>query len=115
MAEVTRVNPAQGAGSGFDHGEQYSVANLQGFELDAGATLAAKDGVGGFIETVVREFQPLMYKSTGTAGKIFAIVDGHAVTADSLTERLQALGTVDGVDMSAQTVVLRDLDAFSAT
>jgi hypothetical protein len=32
-----------------------------------------------------------------------------------MTRRLQALGTVDGVDLSAQTVVLRDLDAFDAT
>ena len=61
MAAVTRTN-----GGGFDHDVQYSVANLQGFELDAGASLAAKDGVGGFVETVVREFQPLTYISTGT-------------------------------------------------
>ena len=56
-----------------------------------------------------------MYVSTGTAGKVFAIIDGHSSDAASLTARLQALGTVDGVDLSAQTVVLRDLDAFDAT
>ena len=88
MAEVTRVNPVAGAGSGFDHGEQYSVANLQGFELDAGASLAAKDGIGGFIETVVREFQPLMYKSTGTAGKIFMICDGHPLKTNDYQNNL---------------------------
>jgi len=110
MASFTRTN-----GEGFDHGVQYSTSQLIAIEIDAGVKLAAKDGIDGAVEAIVREFSPLMYKSTGTAGKIFAIVDGHAVTADSLTERLQALGTVDGVDMSAQTVVLRDLDAFSAT
>ena len=115
MAEVTRVNPVAGSGSGFDHGEQYSVAQLQGFELDAGATLAAKDGIGGFIETVVREFQPLMYKSTGTAGKIFMICDGHAVDAASMQVRYQAMGTIDGIATGALTIVARDLDAFDAS
>ena len=110
MATFTRAN-----GAGFDHGVQYGTAQIIAIEIDAGVSLAAKDGIDGAVEAIAREFSPLMYKSTGTAGKIFAIVDGHAVTADSLTERLQALGTVDGVDMSAQTVVLRDLDAFSAT
>jgi len=110
MATFTRTN-----GEGFDHGVQYSTSQLIAIEIDAGVTLAAKDGIDGAVEAIVREFSPLMYKSTGTAGKIFAIVDGHAVTADSLTERLQALGEVDGVDMAAQTVVLRDLDAFVAT
>jgi hypothetical protein len=110
MAEVTRVS-----GTGFDHGVQYSVANLQGFELDAGTSLAAKDGIGGFIETVVREFQPLMYKSTGTAGKIFMICDGHAVNAASMEDRLQAMGTVDGIATGALTIVARDIDAFDAS
>ena len=110
MATFTRTN-----GAGFDHGVQYGTAQIVGIEIDAGVSLAAKDGIDGAVETIAREFSPLLYKSTGTAGKIFAIVDGHAVTAASLTARLQALGTVDGVDLSAQTVVLRDLDAFVAT
>jgi len=110
MATFTRAN-----GAGFDHGVQYGTAQIIAIEIDAGVDLTTKDGIDGAVEAIAREFSPLMYKSTGTAGKIFAIVDGHAVTAASLTERLQALGTVDGVDMSAQTVVLRDLDAFSAT
>jgi hypothetical protein len=113
MASVTKVN-----GGGFDHGVQYSVANLQGFELDAGADLTSKDGIGGFIDTVVQEFQPLLYKSTGTAGKIFMICDGHAVDAASMTARYQAMSTasitVDGIDTRALTIVARDLDAFDA-
>ena len=109
MATFTRTN-----GAGFDHGVQYGTAQIIAIEIDAGVSLAAKDGIDGAVEAIAREFSPLLYKSTGTAGKIFAIVDGHAVTAASLTARLQALGTVDGVNLAAQTVVLRDLDAFSA-
>ena len=115
MAAVTRVNPRAGAGSGFDHGENYSTAQITAIEIDAGVSLAAKDGIAGAVEAIAREFSPLMYKSTGTAGKVFAIIAGHSSDAASLTARLQALGTVDGVDLSAQTVVLRDLDAFDAT
>lgn len=110
MASVTRVN-----GAGFDHGVAYGTAQITAIEIDAGVSLAAKDGIDGAVEAIAREFSPLMYKSTGTAGKIFAVVDGHHQSAASMTVRLQALGTVDGVDLSAQTVVLRDLDAFDAT
>lgn len=115
MAVFTRVNPVAGAGSGYDHGENYSTSQITAIEIDAGATLAAKDGIDGAIEAIAREFSPLMYQSTGTAGKIFAIIDGHHSDAASLTRRLQALGTVDGVNLAAQTVVIRDLDAFDAT
>ena len=115
MASFTRVNPVAGATSGYDHGVNYSTSQITAIEIDAGADISAKDGIGGCIEAIVREFSPLMYVSTGTAGKVFAIIDGHSSDAASLTARLQALGTVDGVDLSAQTVVLRDLDAFDAT
>ena len=109
MSAVARVNQ-----DGRDHDVQYSVANLKCMELDAGATLAAKDGIDGFIALVMGEMQPLLYKSTGTAGKIFMIVDGHAVTAASLQARYQNMGTVDGIDVSALTVVERDIDEFDA-
>lgn len=110
MAAFTKTNQ-----DGRDHGVQYSVANLKCMELDAGATLAAKDGVDGFIARMVETFQPLLYKSTGTAGKIFMVVDGHAVTAASMTERLQDMGTIDGIATGALTVTERDIDAFDAT
>ena len=116
MAEFTKTNPASGTNNnGYDHGVQYSVANLKCMELDAGASLAAKDGLGGFIDLVMQEFQPLLYKSTGTNGKIFMVVDGHAVTAASMQERYQAMGTVDGIDCAALTIVERDIDAFDAS
>jgi len=110
MAEFTKTN-----GSGFDHGVQYSVANLKCFELDAGASLAAKDALGGFIDLVMQEMQPLLYKSTSTNGKIFMVCDGHAVTAASLQARYQAMGTVDSIDVSSLTVVERDIDALDAS
>jgi hypothetical protein len=114
MASQTRVNPVAGAGSGYDHGVHYSTSQITAIEIDCGVNISAKDGIGGCIEAVVREFSPLMYVSTGTAGKIFAIIDGHHSDAASLTRRHQALGTVDGVDLSAQVVLIRDLDALSA-
>ena len=110
MASVTRVN-----GAGFDHGVAYGTAQITAIEIDAGVSLAAKDGVDGALAQIVGEFSPLMYKSTGTAGKIFAIIDGHHSDAASLTARLQNMGTVDGVDLSGEVVLVRDLDAFSAT
>jgi hypothetical protein len=88
---------------------------LAGFEVDALTSLAAKGGLGSTIEAIVQEFQPLMYISTGTAGKIFMIVDGVNVTAASLQTRLQAMGTIDSINLSSATVVSRTLAAFDAT
>lgn len=110
MAGITKINQ-----DGRDHGVQYSVANLKCFELDAGASLATKDGIDGFIAEMVKEFQPLLYKSTGTAGKIFMVCDGHAVTAASMQTRYQAMGTVDGIATGSLTIVERDIDAFDAS
>tara|TARA_Y100001937_G_scaffold109906_1_gene155027 strand:- start:334 stop:672 length:339 start_codon:yes stop_codon:yes gene_type:complete len=102
-------------GIGHTHGTQFSVANLKCMELDAAANIAAKGGVGSTIEAMVQEAQPLMYVSTGTAGKIFTIVDGHSTSAADLQARLRALGTVDSIDLSSALVVERDLDAFDAS
>lgn len=110
MAAVTRVN-----GGGHTHGTQNSTANLKGMEVDALVSLAAKGGLGSTIEAILQEMQPLMSVSTGTAGKIFMIVDGHSVTAASLQVKLRNLGTVDSIDLSSATVTERDLDTFSAS
>jgi hypothetical protein len=109
MAGVTKVNQ-----DGRDHGVQYNPGQVICIEIDAGVDLSAKDGVDGAVAQIVQEFSPLLYKSTGSAGKIFAIVDGHAVDAATLTRRLQNMGTVDGVDLSSEVVLVRDIDAFSA-
>lgn len=110
MTTTTRVNGGTGA-----HGTQGSVMQLKGFEIDAIVSLAAKAGVDSTIEAIVREFQPLMYVSTGTAGKIFMIVDGHSVNAASMELRLRALGTVDSIVLTSATVTERELDEFDAT
>jgi hypothetical protein len=110
MASVTRSNGGTGA-----HGTTVSVAQLKAFEIDAINSLAAKGGVDSTIEAIVREFQPLMYVSTGTAGKIFMIVDGHGVDAASMQIRLRNLGTVDSIALTSATVTLRELDEFDAT
>jgi hypothetical protein len=110
MAEFTRVN----GGAGAVHGTTFSTAQLKAFEVDALVSLAAKGGVNSTIEAILREFQPLMYVSTGTAGKIFMIVDGHAVDAASMQLRLRQLGTVDSIVLTSATVTERELDEFSA-
>jgi hypothetical protein len=110
MAGFTRVNGGTGA-----HGTTVSVAQLKAFEVDALTSIAAKAGVNSTIEAIVREFQPLMYVSTGTAGKIFMIVDGHGVDAASMQLRLRQLGTVDSIVLTSATVTERELDEFDAT
>ena len=110
MAATTRVNGGTGA-----HGTQGSVMQLQCFEVDALVSLATKGGVDSTIEVIVRELQPLIYVSTGTAGKIFMVCDGHAVNAASMQIRVRALGTVDSIVLTSATVTLRELDEFDAT
>ena len=110
MAGLTKVN-----GGGHTHGTQESVAQLKSMEVDAIVSLAGKGGLGSTIEAIVQQLQPLMYVSTGTAGKIFMIVDGHAANAAGLQARLRALGTVDSIDLSSATVTETDLDSFSAS
>ena len=110
MAGQTKVN-----GIGHTHDTNYSVAQLQGFEVDALVDISGKGGLGSTIEAIVQEMQPLIYKSAGTAGKILMICDGHANTAASMQVRLRALGTVDSIDLSSATVTARDLDDFDIT
>ena len=110
MASVARVNQ-----DGRDHGVQYNTADLVGMEIDAIVDISAKDGIDGCLAQIVSEFSPIMYKSTGTAGKIFMIVHGHGQSAASMQVRLQNMGTVDSIDLSSATVTARDLDGFVAT
>ena len=110
MATVTKKTDTKPV-----HGTTYSVANLQGFEIDCLVDISGKGGQGSTIEAIVNEFQPLMYVSTGTAGKIFMICDGHAVDAASMEDRLQAMGAVDSITLTSATVTARALDAFVAT
>jgi hypothetical protein len=110
MATFTRIN-----GDGSTHATQYSTSQIASYEVDALVDISAKGGIDSTIEAIVREFSPLLYKSTGTAGKIFMVVDGHAVSAAALTSRLQNLGTVDSVVLTSATVTAVDLDGFNAS
>jgi hypothetical protein len=110
MAAFTRTN-----GLGHAHDTAYSTANLAIYEIAAGASLAAKGGIDSTIEAIMREVQPLYAMSSGTAGDIYVIVDGHSVTAASLQERVQALGTVDSIDLSSATVTAKDIDEVDFT
>ena len=114
MSATTRVN-----GSGFyTGGTLVSVAQLKAIKIeikDASAAIdcsSLDDGVDELVEAVVREVQPLMYvlAGTGSTGIIHAIVDGHAVDATSLTNRVKKVvigmgsyGTMD-TNLSAVSV-----------
>jgi hypothetical protein len=108
MSPTTRYNGSYG---NYSQGTLRSVYQLKAFLIDAGATLAAQDAdsageVDQAMEAVIREVQPLMYYSTGTDGTITVVVDGHAVDATTLQARIQAMGTVNGYDLSGATVTL---------
>jgi hypothetical protein len=101
MASVTRVN-----GLGHAHGTLYSTAQLKAFVIDAGGSLAAQGGIGGALEALAQEVAPLMMQSVSTSGVVHVIVDGHAVDAAGLEDRIQNLGTVNGYSFSGATVTL---------
>ena len=104
MAEFTRVN-----GIGHVHATLYSTVQLKAFVFNLGATLATgQDGIGKAIEAVARELGSslVMFQSAGTSGAFHAIMDGHGVDAASLQTRIQALGTVNGYDLSGATAAL---------
>ena len=91
---VTRVNGF----SQFAAGTMVSVAQLKAIKIsvqNASNTAidlsALDDGSNELVELIVREVQPLMYllAGDGSTGIIHAIVDGHAVDADSLTARVK--------------------------
>ncbi len=106
MSATTRVNGSYG---NYTQGTIYSVVQLKAFLIDAGGSLAAQDAdaageVDQAMEALIREVQPLMYYSTGTDGTVTVIVDGHAVDADTLQARIQALGTVNSYSFASATV-----------
>lgn len=105
---TTRVN-----GLGHAHGTLYSTAQLKGFVIDAGATLASQGGIGGAIEALAQFVQPLMIQSVGTAGLVHIIVDGVNVDAATMQANVRALGTINGYDFSGATVTLGTTIAVS--
>jgi len=108
MATFTRVNGGVGA-----PGALYSVNQQAGYVItcknvsDSAVNIQASTGVDGVIESVIREVAPLMYDvKDANGGVVHVIVDGHAQSAASLEARLQALGTIDSIDISGTTVAL---------
>lgn len=97
MAAFTRTN-----GLGHAHETLYSTAQLAAYVIDLGADASGQGGIGGALEAVAQELGSalLMFDSEGTAGLVHVIVDGHALDKATIDARLQALGTVNGYDLS---------------
>jgi hypothetical protein len=104
MATFARTNGGTGA-----HGTLFGTVALKAFVIDAGASLASLGGIDSAIEALVREVQPQMYQSVGTAGLVHVIMDGVNVDAASLQARIRALGSVTSpytYDFTGATVTL---------
>ena len=102
MASITRLN-----GVGHAHATLYSTANLGFYFTDAdgsASSLAAQGGIGGALEAIAQNLQPLAMDSEGTAGKVNLVVDNSQNTAASLQVRLRELGTVNSYNFAAGTV-----------
>ena len=109
MSTTTRYN---GSFGNYATGTLRSVLQLKALLIDAGGDLQAQDSdsageVDQAVEAVIREIQPLMYFTPSAGnGIIHAIVDGHAIDADTLQARIRALGTVNSYDLSGATVTV---------
>jgi len=105
MATFARVN---GFGE-YAQGTIYSTNQHKAFLIDAQAALTTEDdGAEEAMEAIIREVQPLMYFSAGSAQTITVIVDGHSVDAATLQARIRNMGATVGpndFDLSAATVV----------
>ena len=106
MAVFTRTNGGVGA-----PGALRGVAQLAGYVItckDTGGSavnIQGSTGVDGVIESVIREVAPLLYDvKNANGGLVHVVVDGHAQSAATLQARLQALGTIDSIDISGTTV-----------
>ena len=99
MAGLTRTN-----GTGHAHEVLYSTANLGFYVIAAGASLAAKGGIGSTLEAIAQAVNPIAFNSEGTAGLVNIVVDNSQHNAASLQAIIQDLGTVDSIDLSSATV-----------
>ena len=107
MSATTRYN---GSFGNYAQGTVYTVAQLKAFIIDAQAALTNQDAdaageVDQAMEALIREVQPLVYFSAGTAQTVTVVVDGHAVDAASLQARIRALGTVNSFNFASATCV----------
>ena len=99
MAAVTRVN-----GLGHAHATLYSTANIGFAVIDAGASLAAKGGIGSTIEALAQALNPIAIDSEGTAGLVNIAYDASQTNAAGLQVIERGLGTVDSINLSSATV-----------
>lgn len=112
MTATTRVN---GDFDNYSSGTLRSVYQLKGFliaikDKDAGAvncTAEDTDTAGEVdqaIALIIKEVQPLMYQFTANSA-LHVIVDGHAVDATTLRNRIRAMSGAasDGTPPAAAT------------
>ena len=112
MATFTRTNGIGNSDNGFEFVQgtvHYNAQNMKAFIIDAQAALTNQDAdaageVDQAVEAVLRVVQPLIYFSASTAQTITVITDIAGVTAADLEDRIQALGTINGFDLSSATV-----------
>lgn len=108
MSATLRYNGDYG---NFTQGSLFSVVQLKAFvvtvkDKDGSAVNCSAEDTDGAGEVdqavalIIKECQPLMYEfaSGGSSNVIHMIVDGHAVDATTLQNRIRALsGAVNGV------------------
>ena len=78
MASVTRVN-----GLGHANATKYETAQVTTFVLTAGSTPTY--GIGGTLEAIAQEFNPMIMEASGT--KIIMVMDGHATDTADIARR----------------------------
>lgn len=78
MASFTRTN-----GVGHADGTKYETAQVTTFVLTAGSTPTT--GIGGTLEAIAQEFNPMIFEADGT--KIIMVMDGHAVDTTDIARR----------------------------
>jgi len=78
MAAVTRTN-----GVGHADTTKYETANVTTFVLTAGSTPST--GVGGTLELIAQEFNPMIMEANGT--KIVMVMDGHNTSTADIAAR----------------------------
>lgn len=98
---VARVNGGVAAG-------QVLVGSLSHFAVtisgDASAKLGVDSTIQKILEMVATKSTVVILGDVGTGGFRFAVEGGTAWTAAALQAALRALGTVDSIDLSSDSV-----------
>ena len=98
---VARVNGGVATG-------QVLVGTLSHFTLTIAGNVTTKMGVDStvqkILETVAQKSTVVMLGAVGAAGFRFAVESDTAWTAATLQVAIRAMGTVDGINLAADTV-----------